>query len=138
MEEPARGTPGPGSTWRSEKSTSSCRRKGYGYLELGIITATGTFKGIGPGVVENVFTLGVAFQVHRQDAHHPFGCVLQAQVVWGPASAADGRFAFFQRSKKSIGKKRVERQVTFDAGTRGIGTPVPGLLTDFFNTGVGF
>src|SRR5437879_2223505 len=55
--------------WTQEQAWSRHRGKGHGRQQLGVVSPAGTFIGIRPAVVENVFAIGMRLCVERYDAY---------------------------------------------------------------------
>ncbi len=77
-------------------------------LEFGIIVAAGTVEGIRPAVVEDVFSLRMAFQISWHRSQNSACFVFQKHMSWQPASRICSTSRFFQRIKKVMRKKRVK------------------------------
>jgi hypothetical protein len=66
-------------------------------LQFGVIAAAGALIGVGPTVVEDVFALGMRFQIAGRDTQNlPVG-VLSGQVLGLPAGAGDCGLRGFER-----------------------------------------
>src|SRR5579863_9412745 len=83
----------------SEDAGARHRRERHRALQLGIIVAAGALQRVGPGMVENIFALGVAFQIGGQDAHDR-SIFFQRQMGRLPAGARGRRTGRFQRLKE--------------------------------------
>ena len=99
---------------------SCCRRKGRSALQLGIIAPAGPLIGIGPGPVEDVFALAMAFQIERHDRCDLSGLVFDGQVMRRPARPVRRTAARFQNVQ----------EVEADKGIAAAGAGIPCRLSD--------
>ena len=53
------------------RAGGGCKR--YPTEQLGIIIATGTFEGMGPAMVEDIFAIGMVLDIERCHAEHLIG-----------------------------------------------------------------
>ena len=85
------------------------RREGHGGLQLRIVAAAGALIGVGPGVIENIFAVGMRFQIAGHAGGDAASCVLQNEMLRQPAGRARRRSALFQRVQKGMADERVVR-----------------------------
>ncbi len=89
-----------------QKTRSCDRGERNRRLQLGVVIAARALQRIGPGVIEDIFALGMAFQVSRQDSRYPT-ILFQYQMRWPPAGARGGGAGGFQRFEEFIARERV-------------------------------
>src|SRR5580698_8871660 len=100
------------------------RREWHRSLELGIVIAARPLKRIGPGMVEDIFALGMAFQIGGQDAGDR-AVFFQHQMRRLPASARGGR----TRCLQSVEEFKAGERMGLGRAVR-IGAGVPTLPAD--------
>ena len=77
-----------------QEARAGCGREGNGCLQLRVIAPAGTFEGVGPAVVEDIFALAVVLQIGGQGAEQAAGLILEQQVLAEPAGLGDGAARF--------------------------------------------
>ena len=70
----------------AQQPPSRHRREGHGALQLGIIVAAGPLQRIRPGMVEDIFAIGMAFQIQR---HQPVVAAAGEQGCQPVSAAAE-------------------------------------------------
>ena len=110
-----------------EKARAGHGREGYSGLELGIISPARLLIGLCPGVIEDVFALGMGFEIAGQDRRHRAVRVLQGEMARRPARLRRRRAAFLKRKKESVRQKWIERPA-------GVGAGVPVSRRDIAHT----
>src|SRR5471030_969786 len=109
---------------RSQKPPPGHRRKGYGALQLGIVIAARPFQRLGPGLVEDIFAIGMTLQIKR---HQP---VRHQQMRGLPARSARRRAGLFQRGEEFVSRERMRLGQALR-----VGQAVPARRADFRGTG---
>src|SRR5262249_9992642 len=82
-------------------------RERHGALQLRIIGAAGAFRGVCPGVVEDIFAEGMRFQVARHASSHCSVGVVEDEMLWQPARLWRSRSALFDGVQKGVRDERV-------------------------------
>ena len=85
---------------RHQQARPGHRREGHGDDQLGIIAPAGPLVGVGPAPVEDVLALGMVLKIHRRDAEHRPGRILQHRMLGQPAGFRSDRAAFLQGVEK--------------------------------------
>src|SRR5215469_6148724 len=96
-----------------------------GGLKLGIITPACTLIGLGPGMVEDVFAIGVRFEIAWHERSKRAASVPQGKMGRMPPHFCRSRSALLQGKEKRVSQKWIVRPA------RRIRTAVPFLWTDF-------
>src|SRR5471032_910345 len=109
---------------RSQKPPPGHRRKGYGALQLGIVIAARSFQRLGPGLVEDIFAIGMILQIKR---HQP---VRHQQMRGLPARLTRRRAGLFQRGEEFVSRERMGLGQAL-----GVGQAVPARRADFCGAG---
>src|ERR1700722_15835782 len=89
------------------------RRERHRHLEFGVITSAGAFISLGPAVVEHVFAVGVAFQIHRRRGHEIAVAVFEREMLRQPAGFGAGRVRFLERIEEGVADKGIVRSGAF-------------------------
>jgi hypothetical protein len=103
---------GPG---RGQQTTAGGGGERHAALQLRVVVSAGAVPGVGPGVVEYVLALGVAFQIQRYGADHLgvpnsatlIGGALQGQVEGLPSGVCGDAAACLQSGEKGVAGKRI-------------------------------
>src|ERR1700689_3161013 len=104
------------------------RRERHRHLELGIIAAAGALIGFGPAVIEHIFAVGVALQIHRRRAQEIAVAVLERQMLRQPAGFGAGRVRFLERVEEGVGDEGIVRSGAFiPIGGANLGDPLDHL-----------
>ena len=80
-----------------EQARTGDRGEGHGGLQLRIVAAAGALIGVGPGVIEDIFAIGVGFQIAGHAGGDAASGVLEDEMLRQPAGSARRRSALFQR-----------------------------------------
>jgi hypothetical protein len=106
-----------------EQARSRHRREGHGGLELGIIAAAGPLEGLRPAMVEDIFSLAVAFHVKRDGALQGAVVGFGQEILRLPAGAPADRLGILQRLQEAVAEERVAGR----ARRQRAGVPLLGL-----------
>ena len=104
--------------FRRQQARPRHRREGNGNLELRVVAAAGPLERLGPAVIEDVFAVGMALEIHRRGAENGAGAVLEDDVPGEPAGFRRARAALLQGREKGVADERV--------GGAGAAVPVGG------------
>ena len=95
---------GPGGTSRRGPG---CRCEGYGSQEFGIVAASGTLESIGPTMVKDELTIGMAFEVTGRAGQQIAMQAFDQNMCRSPAGFRRGRTAVFKACQESMMQERV-------------------------------
>ena len=86
--------------------------------------APGLFIGLGPGVIEDVFTLTVRLHIERHDRRHGTGFIAQAKVLRSPTLPLDRATSLLGSIKEVVGDEGI---------AVGPGAGIPRFAPDFLD-----
>src|SRR5215475_8715887 len=90
------------------KHAGSCHGGEWnGGLKLGIITPACPLIGLGPGMIEDIFTVGMRFEIAWHERGKCAAAVPQCDMGWKPAHFCRSRSAFLKREKKCVSQERI-------------------------------
>src|SRR5208282_5867591 len=90
-----------------EQARPGDRREGDRDLQLGVIAPAGALVRLGPAVIEDIFAVGVALEVHGCRGDEPARLVLHDEVAGQPAGLAAGRAALLEGREEGVADARV-------------------------------
>src|ERR1700729_2567686 len=91
-----------------EEAAPGYRGERDGHLQLRIIVAPGPLIGVGPGVVEHVLALTMAFKIASRGGDQAAACVFNRQMRQRPAGATADRARSLERMQEGVSDEGVE------------------------------
>ena len=92
---------------RRQQARPGHRRERDRGLELGVVAPAGALERVRPAVVEDIFAVGVALEVHRHGAEHGAVPALEDDVPGVPAGLRRARAALLECRQKGVADEGV-------------------------------
>ena len=108
------------------------RRERHRHLELRIVAPAGPLPGVGPGMVEDVFAVGMALEIKRRDGGRAPVRAVEDEMLRQPAMLAGNAARALEGGKEIVGNEGVVAPA--GRGLR-VGAGVPVFPADLVETG---